>query len=92
MKTHSSLAPWILFIAFAFTALTELCAQPAPSPGAPPVGFAPPPSLPAQPQPAAPPARPPNHISRALGGLTDEQLADFLDGREEFTNRETPAG
>lgn len=61
--------------------------RPAPPPPAAPPGNHPPP---AQPPPPAPQAAVGN-LGQPLSGLTNDQLADFLDGQADFTDAETAA-
>lgn len=88
MKTSPLPAPRIFFAALALFAVATLHAQPGPRQGPP--ALAPQPPQVQSPVPAAPaPAQ--NQISRPLGGLPNDELADFLDGQDEFRNAETPA-
>jgi len=77
-------APRIFFAAFAFFAAASLRAQPGVRPGPP----APAPQPP-QAQPAPGPA--PTPSSRPLSALTNGQMADFLDGQDDFRTAETAA-
>ncbi|HVU25210.1 MAG TPA: di-heme oxidoredictase family protein, partial [Opitutus sp.] len=64
---------------------------PPPNGPPPPPPQQPPPAQPQLPPPPPPPAAGPNLFGQPLPGLTDAQLADFFDGRQDFVQRETPA-
>jgi CxxC motif-containing protein (DUF1111 family) len=85
MKSITS-SRFALFVSLALSTAVSMVAQPPRvGPPAPP----PPPPPPVAPPVVAPPA--PAQLSNALSGLTTDQLADYVEGKAEFTNVETPA-